>query len=327
MRALAAPDKFRGTLSAADAAAAMARGARRAGWECDELPLADGGEGTLDVLGGANRWTAVTGPLGASVEAGWRLVGRTAVIEMARASGLELAGGREGNDPLRASTRGTGEVIRAALEAGAVHVVVCVGGSATTDGGIGALEALDGCVPFPVDVEVEVACDVQTRFLDAARVFGPQKGADEDAVAILTDRLRRLAADYERRFRSDVTAVAGAGAAGGLAGGLAAAGARLVPGFQLVAGLVGLRQALEGLEVVLTGEGQLDATSFQGKVVGGVHDLAIARGVRTVVVAGRVDPRVAGRTESVSLADSFGTEQAMTETAACLEAAVVAVLS
>src|SRR3546814_10570399 len=120
----------------------MGRVARAAGWDCDEVPMADGGEGTLDALGGPNRTTTVTGPLGAPVEVGWRLDGRTAVIEMALASGLDLVGGAEGNDPVAASTQGVGELIVAALDVGATRVIVGVGGSATTDGGLAALRAL-----------------------------------------------------------------------------------------------------------------------------------------------------------------------------------------
>ena len=156
-RVLAAPDKFRGTLTAPAAAAAIAAGVRLASAEmsgkaavagsdavpvgpCHEVPLADGGEGTLDALGGANRTTTVTGPLGQPASAPWRIDGRRAVIEMALASGLELAGGAQGNDPMAATTRGTGELILAAIRAGARDILVGVGGSATTDGGAGALE-------------------------------------------------------------------------------------------------------------------------------------------------------------------------------------------
>ncbi|MEY2449724.1 MAG: glycerate 2-kinase, partial [Acidimicrobiaceae bacterium] len=142
MRVVAAPDKFRGTARAADVASAIARAAKACGWACDEVPLADGGEGTLEVLGGANRFALVTGPLGDSVKAGWQLRERRAVIEMATASGLELVGGARGNDPIAASTYGTGELISAAIDAGARRILVGVGGSATTDGGLGALRAL-----------------------------------------------------------------------------------------------------------------------------------------------------------------------------------------
>src|SRR3954467_13832946 len=127
-RLVAAPDKFRGTATAAEVAGAIGRAASAAGWDCDAVPMADGGEGTLDVLGGPNRTTRVTGPLGEPVDAGWRLTRRTAVIEMARAAGLLPAGGADGNDPIEATTFGTGELIRAAVDAGARRVVVGMGG-------------------------------------------------------------------------------------------------------------------------------------------------------------------------------------------------------
>ncbi|MBM3664117.1 MAG: glycerate kinase, partial [Actinobacteria bacterium] len=173
MRVVVAPDKFRGTLGAVDAAAAIAAPLRAAGHDVVEVPMADGGEGTLDALGGANRTTVVSGPLGDPVEALWRLSGRNAVIEMARASGLALV---DEVDAVAASTYGTGELIAAAVEAGATHLIVGLGGSATTDGGSGALRALYPTVHLR-GVRIEVACDVTTRFTDAARVFAPQKGA------------------------------------------------------------------------------------------------------------------------------------------------------
>jgi glycerate kinase len=288
--ALVCPDKFKGTLSAAAAAKAMAAGARRAGFdEVAELPLADGGEGTLDALlaarGGSRRQATVTGPLGDPVQAEWALLpGGVAVVEMARASGLALVPRQK--DPLRASTRGTGELIAAALRAGARRVIVGVGGSATTDGGLAALEALGwsfGSVP------VTVAYDVSTAFLDAATVFAPQKGASEAQVQLLTRRLARLADEYEQRTGVDVRTLPGAGAAGGLAGGLAAIGAELEPGFDVVAGAAGLETALEGVDLVVTGEGRLDASSFDGKVVGGVLEWATDAGIpHLAVVAGQV---------------------------------------
>src|SRR5581483_10827046 len=173
---LAAPDKFRGTLTARKAAAAIAAGAGRAGWAALELPLADGGEGTLDVLGGGNRWNVVTGPLGEPVEAGWRLEeDGSAFVEAALACGLSLAGGRERNDALRATSRGVGELVAAAIAAGAARVVVAVGGVASTDGGLGAVEVL---LPLlPLAARLEVACDVDVPFPAAADTFAPQKGA------------------------------------------------------------------------------------------------------------------------------------------------------
>ncbi len=318
MLVLAAPDKFRGSLSGPEAARALAEGARRAGWECRMLPLADGGEGTLDALGGSNRSSIVTGPLGAPVEAGWRLEGGAAVIEAAQASGLALAGGAEGNDPVAATSRGTGELIAAALEAGATSVIVGVGGSATTDGGLGAIEEL-GWRPF--EARVRVACDVRTPFLDAAGVFGPQKGAGPAEVLALAGRLQELALRYSDELGIDVTTIEGAGGAGGLAGGLAALGAELVPGFDLVTAELQLDQALDGVDLVVTGEGRLDSTSYDGKVVGGVLAAAARRNIPTLVVAGEIAPGAATG-PAISLIERFGSARAFAEPAACIAEAL-----
>src|SRR5262245_13242047 len=230
---------MRGTATALEVAAAAGRAATGAGWDCDEVPVADGGEGTLDVLGGPNRTTTVTGPLGDPVTARWRLDGRTAVVEMAQASGLALVGGPEGNDPIGASSVGTGELLAAAIDAGARRLLVGLGGSATTDGGLGALRAL-----YPLHrlagVEIVALCDVHTRFTDAAPVFAPQKGASAAQVELLRRRLDRLADVYLADHGVDVRVLDGAGAAGGLGGALAVAGAALVPGFEVVAEEVGL---------------------------------------------------------------------------------------
>jgi len=321
VRLLAAPDKFRGTLTAAEAARAIAAGAATAGWSADELPLADGGEGTLDALGGGNRATAVTGPLGAPVEAAWRLADGVAVIEAARASGLAVAGGRERNDPVRATTRGTGELVAAALAAGATRVIVGVGGSATTDGGLGAVEVLRDQAPFAVPVQV--CCDVETRFVDAAAVFGPQKGATAAQVEELTARLRELAVRYRDELGVDVSALPRAGAAGGLAGGLAALGAELAPGFEVIADAVGLDEAIGLADLVVTGEGFLDRTSFAGKVVGGVLRRAERQGVRALVVAGAGEPGALARVGgALSLVERFGRARAWADAGGCLTEAV-----
>jgi glycerate 2-kinase len=325
VRVVAAPDKFRGTASAAEVAAAMGRAATAVGWACDEVPLADGGEGTLDVLGGPNRTTVVTGPLGEPVEAAWRLTGGTAVIEMARASGLELAGGAEGNDPVGASTIGTGELIATAVESGATRVIVAVGGSATTDGGLGALRALSPAARLRA-VDVVVACDVRTRFADAADRFAPQKGASPAQVALLRRRLERLEQAYREEHGVDVATLPGAGAAGGLAGGLAAIGARLVSGFDLVADEQDLDERLEGADLALTGEGFVDLESFDGKVVGGVVERAAALGVPVAAVAGELFDQVADRIEACSLVDRFGSEAAHGDTLGCVEAVVTEIL-
>jgi glycerate 2-kinase len=280
--------------------------------------MADGGEGTLDALGGPNRTTTVTGPLGAPVEAAWRLDGRTAVIEVARASGLGLVGGAEGNDPVAASTAGTGELIVAAMDAGATRVIVGVGGSASTDGGLAALRALHPLGRLR-GIDLIVACDVRTGFVDAAAVFAPQKGATPAQVELLRRRLDRLAQVYDAEHGVDVTGLEGAGAAGGLAGGLAAAGARLVSGFDLVADETELYDHLEGADLVITAEGFLDAQSFEGKVVGGVAALAAEAGVPVVAIVGEVFDGVEDRIEARSLVQRFGEDRARTDTIACIE--------
>lgn len=325
MRIVVAPDKFRGTITAADAAAALAEGLEAAGHEVVRRPMADGGEGTLEVLGGPNRTTTVSGPLGDPVDAAWRLSGRRAVIEMARASGIDLVDGAEGNDAVAASTYGTGELIAAALDAGARDVVVGVGGSATTDGGLGALRAL-----FPLHrlrgVELVVACDVRLRFLDAARVFAPQKGATPAQVELLERRLERLAELYEEEYDTDVRTLDGGGAAGGLAGGLACVGARLVSGVEVVSERTGLDEAVETADAVITGEGFMDEESFDGKVVGGVVDLASSCGVPVVAVVGECFDGASSRVPTVSLVQRFGRERALAHTADCLREVAVELL-
>lgn len=317
MKVLIAPDKFRGSASAAEVARAIAAGAESAGATTRQQPLADGGEGTLEVLGGANRTTTVTGPLGDPVDAPWRLHRGEAVIEMAGASGLELVGGPSGNDPLAASTAGTGELISSAIDLGARRIIVGLGGSATTDGGLAALRAL---YPLPrlKGVELIVACDVDTTFVDAAEVFAPQKGASPAQVALLTRRLQRLAEVYLEDHGIDVTVPPGTGAAGGLAGGLLVAGGHLRPGFELVADEVDLDGAFADVDLVITGEGRLDDQSFHGKVVGGVVRWATDRAVPVVAIAGSVDESVAPPMPVVSLVDRYGADRSFTEPLACL---------
>ena len=318
MRVVAAPDSFRLTASARAVAEAVGRAAWEHGWDCDEVPVSDGGEGFRDALGGPNRTTTVTGPLGDPVDAGWRLDGRRAVLEMARASGLELLGGPAANDPVAAATHGTGELIAAALDAGAKRVLLGVGGSATTDGGLGALRALHPLARLR-GIELVVACDVRTRFVEAAELFAPQKGATPAQVELLQRRLERLAQIYLEEYGVDVRPLEGSGAAGGLAGGLAAIGADLVEGFEVVAEEVDLYGRIEGADLVITGEGFLDAQSFEGKVVGGVAGLAHEAGVRVVAIVGEVDDGDAERVEVVSLVERFGQERAMADTTRCIE--------
>ena len=326
VRVLAAVDKFRGTATAREVAKAIGNACRDLGHDCDEAPLADGGEGTLEVLGGANRTARVDGPLGAPVEAGWRMQNRTAVIEMAQASGLLLVGGAEGNDPVNASTRGTGQLIAAALSAGARKVIVCLGGSATTDGGLGALQALPSTTRLR-GVELLVACDVTTRFTDAARVFGPQKGASAIEVELLTNRLDALGERYLDEFGVDVRTIAGAGAAGGLAGALAAVGGRLVPGFDLVADEIDLRDRIDAADLVITGEGYLDEQSFEGKVVGGVLTLTTMAHRQAHVIVGNGDHELVERLGAITLVGECGEQDAFARTTWCVEQATRSILA
>jgi glycerate 2-kinase len=276
------------------------------------------------VLGGPNRHSRVTAPLGGSVEAAWRLEGSEAVIEMAQASGLALAGGPQGNNPLEATTRGTGELILAAIGSGARRITVCVGGSATTDGGLGAVEVLDGRLS---GVVLSVAYDVRTKFTRAAPDFAPQKGASPSEVELLTRRLDRLVQVYRDRYGVDVSELPGGGAAGGLAGGLAALGARLVPGFDLVADALDLEEKVSRADLLVTGEGFLDDQSFEGKVVGGVSELCAEAGVPVLVVVGEVlagveRDRLPPESSVVSLTERFGSDRSRTDPVGCVRSVV-----
>jgi glycerate 2-kinase len=269
---------------------AMAEGARRSGGhDVQELPLSDGGEGFADVLvralGGEIITVIVSDAMGEPIQATYGMLpGDIAVVETATAVGLAQLAAR--NDPVTASSRGAGELIVAALAGGARRILVGVGGSAMTDGGLGAMEALGWSLR---GVEVQVACDVTTPFVDAARIYGPQKGATNEQIPLLTERLRKLTAVYIRRTGVRLDTLPGSGAAGGLAGGLAALGATLTPGLALVAEATGLDSALAGSDVVVTGEGSLDRTSLSGKVVGEVLARASVANVgQRVAIAGRI---------------------------------------
>lgn len=339
MRVLAAPDKFKGTASALEVAAAIGHACWELGIDCVEVPMADGGDGLLDVLGGANRTSVVTGPLGDPVTAGWRFADDTAVIEMARASGLVLAGGIGTNQPMDATTMGTGELIDHALDLGARRIIVGLGGSATTDGGFGAIRAINAIARLK-QVELLVACDVTTTFTEAARVFGPQKGATRAQIRMLDGRLDRLVQMFDEDFSFDVREIAGGGAAGGLGGALAALGGRLIPGVELVADEVGLFDHLEAdhtgegdhepVDLVITGEGCLDQTSFTGKVVGGVAAFAADAGIATAAVVGTADPGVVvdhnTLVDVAVLSDLYGLEAALREPKRLIEAAVTELL-
>jgi glycerate kinase len=239
----------------------------------------------MDALGGELRTASVTDPLGRPVEAQFALLddGRTAVVETAQASGLRLVDEAE-RDAFAASTRGTGELIVAAVEAGARAVLVPVGGSATTDGGAGALEALDEA---GVDVPITVICDVRTAWEDAPRVFGPQKGAsDQRTIERLERRLDELAARAPR----DPRGVPMTGCAGGLSGGLYAfRGAKLVPGAAYVLDAIGFDDAMRAARFVVTGEGRLDAQTLEGKACAEVATRARQGGVACHAVVGRND--------------------------------------
>ena len=323
-RIVVAPDKFKGSLSATQAAHAIARGLARGcpGAELVVLPVADGGEGTVDAAvaaGYEQRQVVVAGPTGEPVDASFAVLGDRAVIEMAEASGLRRLPG-ERPAPLAASTFGTGELIRAALDAGARHVVLGVGGSASTDGGAGMAQALGarlldaageeippggagladldridatGLDPRLADTELVVASDVDNPLVGArgaAAVFGPQKGATPDDVAVLDAALARYAGIVARDLGVDVAQLPGAGAAGGTGGGaIAFLGARLTSGIELVLEVVGFSSALEGADLVVTGEGSLDEQSLSGKAPVGVARAAARAGVPVVALVGRLE--------------------------------------
>jgi len=295
MRLIAAPDKFRGTIDATDAAAAIADAARSRGWLADELPLSDGGEGFAKILGGRQREVSVAGPLGRAVMAHsvWSDDGLTAVIEMAEAAGRGLLPSPQGDDPVRADTTGVGQLIVDAVAHGATTIIVGCGGSATTDGGHGAIVAIDDAGGLGT-ATLLVATDVTTRFIDAARVFAPQKGATPEQVVTLERRLEALAGSLARRCGHDIASLERSGAAGGLAGGLMALGAQAVSGFDLLADLLSLDELAVDADLVITGEGRLDASSLEGKVVVGLAR-RLPLTLPLCVVAGSVEDGMAER--------------------------------
>lgn len=358
MRVLVAPDKFRGTLTAAQAARAVAAGWRRArpGDDVVEVPMADGGEGTLDAmvdgLRGERRTARVSGPLGDPVQAGYGMVpgpsGPMAIVEMARASGLELIAEAR-RDPKRTTTRGTGELIDVALREGPAQIVVCIGGSATNDGGGGMAQALgvrlldaEGREIVPggaglldlarIDASrlnpavrrtrIVVATDVDNPLTGpqgASVVFGPQKGATPDDVVLLDRALAHFAAVVHRDLGIDVRHVPGAGAAGGLGAGLVAfLGAHLRPGVEVVMEAVGLRERLSRADLVITGEGKFDEQSLHGKAPAGVIRAAREAGVPAVVLCGRAEVRPPD-VPVFSLVDRFGEGRAMEDARRALE--------
>ncbi|MCC6679346.1 MAG: glycerate kinase [Phycisphaeraceae bacterium] len=316
MRILCCPDSFKESISAPDAAAAMARGARAAGAEADVCPIGDGGEGTVEAMitasGGQRRVSRVTGPLGQPIDAAWGLLGdgQTAVIEMAAASGLALVQ-LDQRDPTRTTTFGTGELIRAALDVGVNRIILGIGGSATTDGGCGAAQALGvrfvgttglmcgGLMqqvqsidlseldPRLKQVQLVVACDVTNPLAGpngAAYVYGPQKGASPDMVQQLDAGLRHLA-----ELAPAMDEQPGSGAAGGLGGGAVAfLGAKLQSGIELVLDALHFDQRLTGCDLCLTGEGKMDGQTLSGKAIMGVVNRCNRANVPVIALVGCV---------------------------------------
>ena len=293
MRALLCPASLKGVLAAPAAAASLAAGFRSRGAEAVELPVADGGEDTAAVLerrlGGKWQDAEVSGPLGRAVSARWLLLpDRRAVVEAAAAIGLPLLAPAE-RDPLRASSRGLGELLLDVRRAEPSALLVGLGGVATVDGGAGLREVLDA-LPAPTTV----LCDVRTKLADAARVFGPQKGARPEDVPVLERRLRELP---QLEPYADLP---GSGAAGGLGAAFAALGAELRPGAPAVLDLLGFDDEARGCELVVTGEGEVDETTSEGKAPGEVARRARSAGIRCAVFGGRVRAEVEGA-ETVAL--------------------------
>ncbi|ASS97868.1 glycerate kinase [Geobacillus thermocatenulatus] len=324
MKVVIAPDSFKESLSALEVAEAVERGFRTVFPEAEyvKVPMADGGEGTVrslvDATGGRIVETEVTGPLGEPVRAFFGLLGdgKTAVIEMAAASGLHLVP-REQRNPLVTTTRGTGELILAALDAGATHLIIGIGGSATNDGGAGMVQALggrlldeDGCDIGPgggaladlhaIDlsgldprlggVRIDVACDVDNPLTGpngASAIFGPQKGATPDMVAVLDRNLAHYADVIRRDLGKQVGDIPGAGAAGGLGAGLLAfLPAELKRGVDIVIETVQLAERVKGADLVITGEGRIDGQTVFGKTPIGVAKTAKRFGVPVIGIAG-----------------------------------------
>jgi glycerate kinase len=288
---LVAPDSFKGTLTAGQVARAVGKGLEASGVPVDLCPVADGGEGTLEALlaplGGALVTVDVSDLLGRPVAAQFGFVpaeGRapaTAIIETAAASGLPLVAVGE-RDPLAASTAGTGELIAAPIDSGAGRLLLGVGGSATTDGGAGAIKAIKAAGGLR-GAQLTVLCDVRTPFEDAARVFGPQKGAGTDDIK----RLNRRLGDLARRLRRDPRGIPMGGAAGGLAGGLwAEFGAELRPGASFVLDELGFDARMRAARAVVSGEGRLDMQSLAGKAVSEVATRARQAGVPSYAMVG-----------------------------------------
>ncbi len=354
MRVVIAPDKFAGTLTAVEAAEAIAEGWRRRapGDELDLVPMADGGPGFVDVLhaslGGELRAVTVTGPYGEPVPAGLLVAGDTGYVEAAQACGVHLTP-EDGRDPERATTRGVGELLGAAVDAGVRRVVVGLGGSGTNDGGAGLLSAL-GAVATPagsldrgprglkdlesVDlaaardrvsgVEIVAATDVDNPLLGligATNVYGPQKGLASERLLVVDAWVERLAAATDKK----VALAKGAGAAGGLGFALLLLGATREPGLDVVARAVDLERRIGAAELVVTGEGAFDFQSRSGKVPYGVATVANRTLVPCVALAGKVlvgsrEMRALGIESAYSVSDLVGEEASFADPAGSLAA-------
>lgn len=326
MRILIAPNAFKGSISGYDAARAIEKGIRRVmpDAECILLPIADGGDGTADVLvhgiGGRFMTAKVVNPLLKPISTTFALMsdGLTAMIEMANASGLRLITSEERN-PLTATTYGTGQLLRAALDVGARKIIIGLGGSATVDGGAGMAQALgarlldgqgdeigygggslsdlhaidiSGLDPRLRECQIIAACDVDNPLVGehgSAAIFGPQKGATPEMVALLDANLAHFARIVQRDLGIDTLTIPGGGAAGGIAAGLIAfCGARLQPGIDLVLDTLDIDQHLQGLDLVITGEGRIDGQTAHGKAPVGVALRAKQYGIPVVALAGGI---------------------------------------
>lgn len=295
MKAVIAIDSFKGCLSSLEAASAVAEGLQ--GWDCDILPVSDGGEGLSEIvtqyLGGETVRVKVHDPLGRVIEASYGLAGETAVIESAAASGLTLMAPGE-LDPLRASSRGTGELIADAMRRGARDIYVGFGGTGTNDGGAGMLEAMEEVRDLWPLCRLTGLCDVRVAFYgpgSCTYVYGPQKGVTPETAGIIDERLRALAGQYRTALGRDVLAEPCSGAAGGMAGALwAVAGAELKPGADAVLDILHFEDHLEGASLVVTGEGRLDLQTLQGKLPAVVarRARAFSPAIRVAALAGTV---------------------------------------
>jgi glycerate kinase len=356
---LLAPDSFKGSLSALEAAACMQRGVRAvprfASSTCSAIPLADGGEGTLEAVASAlgdscvRRLERVQGPLGEEIEAAWlQLDAQTALIEMAQSCGLTLIAPHE-RDALRASTFGLGQLMRAALDAGCTRLIIGLGGSATTDGASGALSALGarflnshGQVLEPggaalqnlhsinlanfdarlASIEIEVLCDVSNPLCGihgAAQIFGPQKGASPDDVQVLDAALSRFADVASQVLARDAREIPGAGAAGGSGFGLMQfCNARLTPGIERILDLARFDEKLRSATLVLTGEGALDEQTLRGKTIAGVCRRAQVLGVPVIAFGGAV--RLSGaQMDELGLTSAFSIADGPRSLESCVE--------